>query len=102
MSRLVIAPDVAWIDARDLPALGEQAAADAVYVTRVPDGVPLVLEGSAWAVWTALADGADTVAAVAEAAAALMGTEPGDAVARDVTAFLDQLTGAGLVVPAPR
>ena len=92
-----IAPDVAWLDARDLPALGEQASGDAVYVTRLPAGVPLVLEGSAWAVWTALADGAHDLASLAEAAATLLGVEAGERVTADVSAFLDQLLDAGLV-----
>ncbi|GAB2974491.1 hypothetical protein [Nocardioides montaniterrae] len=67
-----VAPDVAWVDDQ------------AVYVARVPDGVPLVLEDSAAAIWRAVAAGAEI--------------EADEDVASDVSAFLDQLLAAGLVV----
>lgn len=89
--RLAIADDVAWVP-------DDQSAT--VYVTRPPDGEPVVLEGSAGWVWRALAGGAGDAEAVALAAAALAGTAVDDDIRTDVRRFLDRLLDAGLVAPA--
>ncbi len=67
----------------------------AVYVAALPDGPPLVLEGSGALVWSALLDGGtvdDVVARVAEASA-----ESAEAVAPAVGAFVDDLVAAGVL-----
>lgn len=91
MTSYAVAPDVAWVSREDLDS-GEQPAA---YVTRLPDGPPMVLEGPACVVWLAVADGGtaeDVVARTAE----LAGVDA--AVVRDdVTRLLAELEAAGLV-----
>ena len=65
MTAYRIAPDVAWVDAT---AAGHESAE--VFLARMPDGPPLVLQGSAWLVWSVVAGHAaldDVVAPVAEA-----------------------------------
>ena len=84
-----IADDVAWVDAAGLA----DAPSRAVYATRVPDGAPLVFDGSAWAIWTALAEQATDIAG---RAAELLGTSPTAGVRADVGAFLDRLKADGL------
>lgn len=93
-----IAPEAAWVDAADLPGSADDAPA-AVYVARVPGGSPLLLEGTAWAIWTALteASGADA-AAIAARTAELIGIDVSDDVVVDIRTFLDRLAGEGLVV----
>jgi len=82
-----IADDVAWVD-------DERAA----YVAKVPYGDPLVLEGSAAAVWRAIADGCADVDAIAARAAALTGADLTETVASDVRTFVQRLVAGGLVV----
>lgn len=93
MTRYRIADDVAWVSREDLD-VGELPAA---YATRVPDGRPITLEGSACVVWLALADGG-TVEEITAAAADMSGADP-RAIAGDVLAVIDQLAGVGLVGP---
>ncbi len=72
----------------------------AVYVAPLPDGPPLVLEGSSALVWAAVVEGGrvdDLVDRVAQAAG-----ESAEAVAPGVAAFVDGLVAAGvLAVAAP-
>ena len=68
-----------------------------VYVAALPDGPPLVLEGSGALVWWALLDGGtveDVVGRVAEAAG-----ESAAAVAPAVARFLGDLVAAGILGP---
>ena len=48
-----IADDVAWVSLEDLDVDNVPTA----YLTRVPKGLPIMLEGSACLVWLALAEG---------------------------------------------
>ena len=70
---------------------------DAVYVAALPDGPPLVLEGSGSLVWRALLDGG-TVAEVVDRVAEATG-ESAAAVAPAVTRFLGDLSAAGVLDP---
>jgi len=85
-----VADGIAWIAADEL---GEDRAA--VYVARVPEGPPLLLEDAAWAIWMAVTEGGrldDVVARAAE----LAGAEPSD-IADEVDGFLRSLLEAGLI-----
>ncbi|GAB3052659.1 hypothetical protein GCM10027053_10910 [Intrasporangium mesophilum] len=112
------APDVAWVDGSEV---GDQLAV--AWLTLVPDGSPVALEGSAWLVWVALTESAQSSTAqdIVERVQRLRGTgettdgsggsggsggsdgSDGSGVvthavgAEDLVAFLDQLAGAGLV-----
>lgn len=81
---VVVPPSTGWVE-----------SADVVYPARLPDGPPLVIEGSGVLVWhAALAGGsvADVVRRVAdEAGVAVEEVEPG------VHAFLAELVAAGVV-----
>lgn len=91
MTSYAVAGDVAWVSREDLDS-GDQPAA---YVTRLPDGPPMVLEGPACVVWLAVADGGTAEEVVARTAE-LAGV--GAAVVRDdVTRLLAELMTAGLV-----
>ncbi|MGG5259343.1 PqqD family protein [Phycicoccus avicenniae] len=83
MSRVVVAADVAWVEAEDV-----------VYAARLPDGPPLVLEGPGAVVWHALLPGG-TVDEVAERVAQRVGVSA-EAVLLDVAGFLDGLLRAGV------
>jgi hypothetical protein len=66
-----------------------------VYVARLPEGPPLVLDGSGAVVWTALLDGGtldDVVARVAEATG-----ESAPVVAAGVEGFVEGLLAAGVL-----
>ncbi len=68
-----------------------------VYAAALPDGPPLVLEGSGSLVWHAVLEGGtldDVVERVAEAAGESAGT-----VAAPVTGFVEDLVAAGLLEP---
>lgn len=91
-TRYRIAPNVAWLDAAEV-----EPDRDTVWAAVLPDGRPVVLDGSACAVWRALAEHG-TVTAIAEQL-----TPPDDpdllaTVAQDVRAFLGGLVAQGLVV----
>ncbi len=67
----------------------------AVYVASLPDGPPLVLEGTGALVWGAVLGGGsidDVVAQVADEAG-----ESAEAVRAGVTAFVDGLVAAGVL-----
>ena len=91
MTSYGVADGVAWVSREDLDQ-GEQPAA---YVTRLPNGPPLVLEGPACVVWLAVVEGGTTEAVVTRTAE-LAGVDP--AVVRDdVTRLLSDLVAGGLV-----
>lgn len=80
-----IADDVAWVSLEDLDVDNVPTA----YLTRVPKGLPIMLEGSACLVWLALAEGG-TLEEVTAAAAAMSDADA-DAISDDVAALVDQL-----------
>lgn len=86
-----IADDVAWVSLEDLDVDNVPTA----YLTRVPKGVPIMLEGSACLVWLALAEGG-TLAEVTAAAAAMSDADA-DAISDDVSALVDQLVAIRVV-----
>ncbi len=88
MSRLVVGPDTAWVEADGV-----------VYAAHLPDGPPMVLEGPGAVVWRAVLGGG-TVPEVVDRVAAEVGESAG-AVAADVAAFLDQLLDAGVLARDP-
>ncbi|UFN46578.1 PqqD family peptide modification chaperone [Nocardioides okcheonensis] len=86
-----IADDVAWVSLEDLDVDNVPTA----YLTRVPKGLPIMLEGSACLVWLALAEGG-TLAEVTAAAAAMSDADA-DAISDDVSALVDQLVAIRVV-----
>jgi hypothetical protein len=64
-----------------------------VFVAALPDGPPLVLEGSSVLVWAAVVEGGTVDEVVARVAVAA--GESAGAVAPGVTAFVDGLVAAG-------
>lgn len=91
MTRYTIADDVAWVSQQDLDAGDEPTA----YVTKVPGGPPILLEGSGCLVWLALAEGG-TLEEITVAAAGM--TDAGlDEIQDDVATLVDQLIVIGLV-----
>lgn len=89
--RYRIADDVAWVSQEDLDG-GDVPTA---YLTRVPRGMPILLEGSGCVVWLALADGG-TMADVIAAASAMAGAGP-EEIREDVETLVDQLVIIGVV-----
>jgi hypothetical protein len=89
--RYAIADNVAWVSQEDLDG-GDVPTA---YVTRVPRGMPILLEGSGCVVWLALADGG-TLDEITEAAAGMSDTEVED-IREDVATLVDQLVVIGVV-----
>ncbi|MFM6849754.1 MAG: PqqD family peptide modification chaperone [Terrabacter sp.] len=89
--RYRIADDVAWVSEEDLDG-GEEPTA---YLTRLPKGPPILLEGSGCVVWLALDEGG-TLEEVIAAAAAMTGAEP-DSISDDVATLVDQLVVIGVV-----
>jgi hypothetical protein len=68
-----------------------------VYLMRLPDGPPVVLEGTGAMIWLAAVEGVDDVAAtVAEAV-----DEEREAIAQDVEAYLVRLVEIGLLEACP-
>ena len=90
MTRYRIADDVAWVSEEDLDG-GDQPTA---YLTRLPKGPPILLEGSGCVVWLALAEGG-TLEEVTEAAAAMTGAASAD-ISEDVATLVDQLVVIGV------
>ncbi len=88
-------PDVAWVDA---DALNKDQPV--VYVARVPAGRPMVLEDSAWAIWSAIGDEGGTIDEITARTADLAGLDVAD-LREQVITFLDTLVGQGLVVTSP-
>lgn len=64
-----------------------------VYLMQLPDGEPLVLQGSGGVIWALAADGTDDVPA---ALAAAVGC-PMEEIVDDVSSFLDELVIRGLL-----
>ena len=81
MTRYRIADDVAWVSEEDLDG-GDTPTA---YLTRVPGGPPILLEGSGCVVWLALAEGGTMDDVVA------------DRIREDVETLVDQLVIIGVV-----
>jgi hypothetical protein len=90
VTRYRIADDVAWVSEEDLDG-GDQPTA---YLTRLPKGPPILLEGSGCVVWLALAEGG-TLEEVTEAAAAMTGAASAD-ISEDVATLVDQLVVIGV------
>ncbi|WP_210438920.1 PqqD family peptide modification chaperone [Nocardioides xinjiangensis] len=91
MTRYRIADDVAWVSEEGL----DGGDAPTAYLTRVPKGPPILLEGSGCVVWLALAEGG-TMEDVVAAAAAMAGAGAED-IRDDVETLVDQLVVIGVV-----
>ena len=91
MTRYRVADDVAWVSQDDLDAAEEPTA----YVTRLPGGPPILLEGSGCVVWLALAEGG-TMEEIT-AAAAEMSESTVEAISDDVAELVDQLVAIRVV-----
>lgn len=83
-----IPEDLAWIIEQNDPALPPE-----LYLMRVPDGIPLVLTGTAALIWLFAADGEDVPVALAE----VIVDPPPDLVVT-THAYLDDLVERGLLV----
>jgi hypothetical protein len=86
-----IADDVAWVSHEDLDADGIPSA----YVTRLPQGPPITLEGSACVVWLAIAEGGDADE-ITTSAAQMWDADP-DQIRGDVVGLIAELIDVGLV-----
>jgi hypothetical protein len=86
-----VADDVAWVSEDDLDASEEPTA----YVTRLPGGPPILLEGSGCLVWLALADGGSMDELIT--AVALMSGASTDEIKDDVATLVDMLVVIRLV-----
>lgn len=89
--RYRIADDVAWVSQEELDGGDEPTA----YLTRVPGGPPILLEGSGCVVWLALAEGGTMEQLIAAAAA--MSGETEATVTDDVETLIDQLVAIRVV-----
>ncbi len=89
--RYRIADDVAWVSHEELDGGDEPTA----YLTRVPGGPPILLEGSGCVVWLALAEGG-TMEQLVSAAAAMAGATEAE-VTEDVETLVDQLVAIRVV-----
>ena len=90
MTGFRIADDVAWVSEEDL----DDGDTPMAYMTRLPKGPPILLEGSGCVVWLALAEGG-TLEEITVRAAGIAGAEP-DEISQDVADLLDQLVVIGL------
>ena len=90
MTRYRIADDVAWVSEVELDG-GETPTA---YLTRLPKGPPILLEGSGCVVWLALADGG-TLDELVGATAAMSGSSV-EEIRDDVETLVDQLVIIGV------
>jgi len=91
VTRYQIAPDVAWVSQEDL----DGGDAPTAYLTRLPGGPPILLEGSGCVVWLALAEGG-TMEEIT-AAAAEMSESTVEAISDDVAELVDQLVAIRVV-----
>lgn len=89
--RYRIADDVAWVSQEELDG-GDLPTA---YLSRIPGGPPILLEGSACLVWLALAHGG-TMEELTVAAAA-MSEATVDEISDDVESMVDQLVAIRVV-----
>lgn len=85
MTRFSIADDVAWVSQQELDA-GDVPMA---YITRVPRGLPILLEGSGCIVWLALAEGG-TLDEITALSASMSGVDV-EEIKDDVADLIDQL-----------
>ena len=81
-----VPPGLAWV-------LDEPADVPTLYLMHVPDGIPLVLTGTAALIWLFAAEGEDVVAALTEVIA-----DPPPDLAETTYAYLDDLVADGLLV----
>ena len=88
--RYAIADNVAWVSQEDLDG-GDQPTA---YLTRVPRGMPILLEGSGCVVWLALADGG-TLDEITVTAAGMSDSDV-EEIREDVATLVDQLVVIGV------
>jgi hypothetical protein len=88
--RYAIADNVAWVSQDDLDG-GDVPTA---YLTKVPKGMPILLEGSGCVVWLALAEGG-TLEEIT-AASAHMSAAPVEDIRDDVADLIDQLVVIGV------
>jgi hypothetical protein len=79
---------VAWLDLADR---GE----DALYVSTLPDGPPMVLRSTAALIFLVAVEGGTVDEVVARVAAEA--DQPADAIRDDVVTFLDELVRLGLI-----
>jgi hypothetical protein len=91
VTRYQVAADVAWVSQEDLDG-GDTPTA---YLTRLPGGPPILLEGSGCVVWLALAEGG-TMEEIT-AAAAEMSESTVEAISDDVAELVDQLVAIRVV-----
>ena len=91
MTRYQIAADVAWVSQEDL----DGGDAPTAYLTRLPGGPPILLEGSGCVVWLALAEGG-TMEEIT-AAAAEMSESTVEAISDDVAELVHQLVDIRVV-----
>lgn len=91
MTHYRIADDVAWVSQEDLDG-GDVPTA---YLTRLPGGPPILLEGSGCVIWLALAEGG-TMDEVTSAAAA-MANSTVEQISADVAELVDQLVAIRVV-----
>ena len=93
-ARYQISPQVAWVDAE---TIGQEGAT--IYVAAAVDAPPVVLEGTAWAIWSSVAEGG-TLDEITRRTAERTGNDAA-AIGSDVEAFLESLTHRGLLVRGP-
>ncbi len=86
-----IADDVAWVSQEDL----DTDELPMAYLTRLPGGPPILLEGSGCLIWLALADGGTMEEITATAAA--MARAPAEEISDDVATLVDQLVAIRVV-----
>lgn len=86
-----VPPDLAWVlDETD------DGAPPALYLMHVPDGVPLVLTGTAALIWLFAVEGEDVAAALAE----VVSDPPAD-LAQTTSDYLADLVDRGLLLVSP-
>lgn len=78
--------NLAWVDGSEYGYDGD------LYLTKVPDGDTVLLRGSSRLIWLAAVESPDPLAEVAAAAGL-----PASEIAGDVSSFLAELTGKGLL-----
>ncbi len=87
--RYRVPSDVAWLEGE-----GVLPSDDSVYAVKLPDGVPVVLSGSARQVWVLAAAGEPVIEIIAEE----LGPDGADAL-DGLTDFMTQLVASQLLVP---